>query len=162
MDHFCPWMINCIGFYNRKFFVLFLMWTVVTSTEFVLAMAIHGDFNVQKIILLPDGRLTVVKFMAVVVDAALAFAVFFFLIFHIKLVLYNQTTIEDDGSRFDLGFRRNFESVFGANPFLWFVPVFGDGPVGDGVHWPSPDGGFEMCVVQGDQRVDDAEYDSDN
>ena len=23
MDHFCPWVINTVGFYNRKFFVLF-------------------------------------------------------------------------------------------------------------------------------------------
>ena len=23
MDHFCPWVVNTVGFYNRKFFVLF-------------------------------------------------------------------------------------------------------------------------------------------
>jgi hypothetical protein len=40
-------------------------------------------------------------------------------------VLYNETTIEDDGSRFDMGFRKNIESVFGANPYLWLIPVYG-------------------------------------
>ena len=41
-------------------------------------------------------------------------------------MLYNETTIEDDGSRFDMGFRKNIESVFGANPYLWLIPVYGE------------------------------------
>lgn len=39
-------------------------------------------------------------------------------------------------TRYDLGWRNNVESVFGRNPWLWLVPVFGAGPVGDGVTWP--------------------------
>lgn len=76
MDHYCPWLINCIGFYNRKFFVLFLMWTSITSAYFVLAVAIHADFQLQRVMLdEKSGRMTVVKFMAFIIDAALAIAV---------------------------------------------------------------------------------------
>ena len=30
MDHFCPWVVNTVGFYNRKFFMLFLVYANLT------------------------------------------------------------------------------------------------------------------------------------
>merc|ERR1719491_2216245 len=66
-----------------------------------------------------------------------------FLKFHLKLVLENYTTIEnlerEEGakSKFDIGRRRNWEQVFGTNPWLWWYPahILASRPVGDGVRW---------------------------
>jgi palmitoyltransferase len=66
-----------------------------------------------------------------------------FLKFHLKLVLENYTTIEnlerEEGakSKFDIGRRRNWEQVFGTNPWLWWYPahVLASRSVGDGVRW---------------------------
>merc|ERR1719493_344850 len=66
-----------------------------------------------------------------------------FIKFHMKLVLENYTTIEnlerEEGakSKFDIGRRRNWEQVFGANAWLWPLTMHTQAsrPVGDGVRW---------------------------
>ncbi|KAJ1476099.1 DHHC palmitoyltransferase-domain-containing protein [Baffinella frigidus] len=141
MDHFCPWVVNCVGFYNRKFFILFLFWTMMSCLYFIVAMVCRGTVSLQSLILSPDGRTTPLKFMAFIFDCSLCVAVAGFLGFHVKMVLYNQTTIEADALEFDVGWRRNVTSVFGDDPRLWLLPVYGDGPkdihsTHDGVHWP--------------------------
>jgi hypothetical protein len=77
-------------FYNRKFFILFLFWTVLSCLYFVVAMAARGAPAVARLVLSPDGSATPLKFMAFIMDCALAFAVSGFLCFHLKLVYYNQ------------------------------------------------------------------------
>ena len=44
MDHFCPWVANTVGFYNRKFFVLFTIYTTITSFFVVICfVTIYRD-----------------------------------------------------------------------------------------------------------------------
>ena len=42
--------------------------------------------------------------------------------------------------------------VFGTNPWLWLLPVWGGGPAGDGVHWPS------KAAAAADDAVDDDSF----
>jgi hypothetical protein len=63
--------------------------------------------------------------------------------FHVRLVMKNSTTIENfDKSSgevsYNLGAAKNWEQVFGRNPWLWWVPIHGTTgkPIGDGVLWP--------------------------
>ena len=58
-------MVNAIGFYNRKFFVLILFWCLVCCVHFTLAMLIHGDWTARGLVRSPKGELTITKFVAV-------------------------------------------------------------------------------------------------
>lgn len=76
----------------------------------------------------------------------MSFGVGIFLGVHVKFVVCNQTTMESSETRYDLGWRANVESVFGRNPWLWLLPVYGAGPVGDGACAPASADQLISCM----------------
>lgn len=44
MDHHCPWINNCVGFWNRKFFMLLLIYVLI-ATYFVVASLAYDWFS---------------------------------------------------------------------------------------------------------------------
>merc|ERR1740139_2101252 len=149
MDHHCPWINNCVGFYNRKFFMQLLMYAYV-SIAIMLVTSIPEAFHRGYCMVSEscDRSIgffitTVIFGMATCMALLLLCTLTNFIRFHVNLVQNNYTTIEnlerEDGakSKFDIGKRRNYEQVFGANRWLWWVPLHTQSsrPVGDGVRW---------------------------
>ncbi|KAJ9464812.1 putative protein S-acyltransferase 12 [Diplonema papillatum] len=140
MDHFCPWVANTVGFYNRKFFVLFLLYACASCLFAAATIALlFGDA------VLPFGRpcrargachYSAPLLIALCFDTIFGVLLICFAGLHVHMAATNETTIET-GCTYDVGMRKNWEQVFGSSPYLWFLPVWGGGPVGNGVLWPT-------------------------
>lgn len=157
MDHHCPFTGNsCVGFLNRKFFVLFLYYATLSCV--LVAVLTPGTISL-KLEKLEDNPTSfalvsvVLLMMGYIFCALHAIALAPFSAFHTYLVLKNCTTIENQEPstalhgdvlrRMDRGWWHNWVATFGPRPWLWFVPV-SYGRVGDGLSWGTRSGPEEI------------------
>eukprot|EP00929_Paragymnodinium_shiwhaense_P117884 TRINITY_DN8934_c1_g3_i1.p1 TRINITY_DN8934_c1_g3~~TRINITY_DN8934_c1_g3_i1.p1 ORF type:complete len:316 (+),score=46.95 TRINITY_DN8934_c1_g3_i1:176-1123(+) len=142
MDHHCPWIANCIGFYNHKYFFLVVVYALAavlfvasTMTESLMqSLEVETPLYVRFLIV-----------FCITVAGILSVLLILFLSLHTWLMLRATTTIEfcekayrnpqGDGGRstsiYDLGLLANVKAVLGPSPLFWMLPA--SLPDGDGI-----------------------------
>lgn len=140
MDHHCPWVYNCIGFGNHKYFVLLLIYAelnllLVNITMFdTVWWSTRVDVPVFTMCFVTAGA---------ALGAVLLVLTSAFLGFHMYLIVRALTTVEfcekstrrehQVASVYSRGVYQNICAVLGPVPSLWLLPV--SFPVGDGMTW---------------------------
>ena len=136
MDHFCPWLDNCIGFYNKKFFLLFVCYSSITLIlcSYVL---LNLNYTHRRV---PD----VVGLLLIGVDALLGVGLGIFGTAHLYMASQNATTIERTNFHtYDNGWLHNLRTILGTSICCWPIPCWFVGTQCDGVHWECSDGSVD-------------------
>jgi len=140
MDHHCPWINNCVGHFNQGHFIRFLF-SVDLACSYHIAMVSKRILypNIGGYWAEPSSWELVMIILNYVACIPVLLAVGGFSLYHFYGLVGNTTTIEsweknkvavmvrrgktrEIAFPYDLGMRRNIESVLGANPLLWCCP----------------------------------------
>ena len=166
MDHFCPWIGNTVGFFNRctppilhgakfscrKFFILFLFYVSILTAYTAVCFSVRIVFcYLDDESSGQEGCYRIWLFVVCAKDYILAAVLGNFCHFHYQMACVNQTSVEfalNAKPEYDIGKDDNLQQIFGVNKKTWLLPLFCEGPSFNGIDWPTRNTkGLDKIVV---------------